>query len=226
MTCGNAMKRSDPRADNRRLRRSRPRRLRRGLRSSSGGEPSHGEGHREYRQIGRHQGRAERQRRPDHRRPCRRHDSAARARADDRPERPNQGAGVRQVGHRARRSHRQRHGQRQGRHPRQRLGRRRHRLAARRDRRRRAFPRQRRHAAQGRRRPAGRKPKPAAVASRRAAPSSGRSRPAPPQRVGDSTASNGKPEVGSGIGRAHLDPDFRLLVHSDSPTPRSVAWAC
>ena len=40
--------------------------------------------------------------------------------------------------------------QREGRHPRRRLGRRRHRLAARGDRRGRALPRQRRHAAQGR----------------------------------------------------------------------------
>ena len=44
----------------------------------------------------------------------------------------------------------QRHGERQGRHPRQRLGRRRHRRAARGDCRRRAFPRQHRHAASGR----------------------------------------------------------------------------
>ena len=53
-----------------------------------------------------------------------------------------------------RRSDRQRHGEREGRSPRQRLGRRRHRRAARGDRRRRAFPRQHRHAA--RRREAGR----------------------------------------------------------------------
>ena len=44
---------------------------------------------------------------------------------------------------------RQRHREREGRHPRQRLGRRRHRLAARGDCRRRALPRQRRHAAKG-----------------------------------------------------------------------------
>ena len=48
-----------------------------------------------------------------------------------------------------RRSERQRHGVRKGRHPRRRIGRRRHRVAARGDRRRRALPRQRRHAAQG-----------------------------------------------------------------------------
>ena len=63
----------------------------------------------EHRQIGRHQGRAERQRRSDDRRTRRRQDRAAPARADDRPERQDQGAGVRQVGDRPRRGHRQRH---------------------------------------------------------------------------------------------------------------------
>ena len=74
------------------------------------------------------------------------------------PNGTHQGPGVREVGHRARRSHRQRDGQRQGGHPRQRLGRRRHHLAARRDCRRRALPRQRRHAAQERLPPAGSRP--------------------------------------------------------------------
>ena len=85
------------------------------------------------------------------RRARRRQDRASRSRADDRTQRQDQGAGVRQGGHRARRGERQRHGDREGGHPRRRIGRRRHRVAARRHRRGRALPRQRGHAAQGRR---------------------------------------------------------------------------
>ena len=63
-------------------------------------------------------------------------------------QRQDQGAGVRQDRHRARRDRRQRHGHRQGRHPGQRVRGWRHCVAARGHRRRRGFPRQRRHAAQ------------------------------------------------------------------------------
>ena len=90
-----------------------------------------------------------------------------------------------QVGHRARRGDGQRHGQRQGRHPRQRIGRRRHRLAARRDCRGRALPRQRRHAAQGRRARKAPSVKPAAVATPAAAAQPAQAQPQPAaQRVG------------------------------------------
>ena len=60
------------------------------------------EGRREHRKICRHQGRAEWQRGPDHRRSGRRQDRAAAERAHHRAERQDQGTGVRQVGHRAR----------------------------------------------------------------------------------------------------------------------------
>ena len=66
----------------------------------------------------------------------------------------------------------QRHRDREGRHPRQRLGRRRHRLAARGDCRGRALPRQHRHAAPGRGAEAGQK-RPKAEPSRAAAAPAG-----------------------------------------------------
>ena len=109
ITCGNAMRRFARRAPAAPQPQAAPDCVRwRPIRRQT----IHGEGHREHRKIGCHQGRAERQRRPDHRGPGRRDDSAARARADDRTQRTHQGPGVRESGHRARRSDRQRHGER------------------------------------------------------------------------------------------------------------------
>ena len=199
-----------------RLRRSRPRQLTAGAPGPRPrGEPSHGEGHREHRQVGRHQRRAERQRRSDHRRSRRRHDPAARPRADDRPERPIKAQvfakSVIVLGEVTG----QRHGQRQGRHPRQRLGRRRHHLAARRDRRRRALPRQRRHAAQGRRGAAAGAAKPARRRPRPPQPQA-----QPPARRSASAPSSQDSESGSGI-----EPAIRSAV-AELPTLDPLTSAC